>query len=113
MIQWGCVLEGHDLRMIAPSVRDMTVRVRIAGELSPAMVERSMFAVHFWAGDTRNHRYLRAQFGEPRRDTFRPDCTLGSLIIPARWAFRSELSHELGDDRDKARDCRACFRARR
>ncbi|WIX75780.1 hypothetical protein QRX50_30405 [Amycolatopsis carbonis] len=85
----------------------------VAGELSPAMIERGLFAVHFWAGDTRNHRYLRAQLEDREQDTFSPGCTRDGVVIPTRWAFRSELSQELGDDRDKARDCRACFRQAR
>ncbi|WP_326565056.1 hypothetical protein VSH64_24760 [Amycolatopsis rhabdoformis] len=72
-----------------------------------------MFVVRFWAKDTRNHRYLRAELEDEARGTFQPDCTLSSFVIPARWAFRSELSEDLGENRDKARDCRTCFRARR
>ncbi|MET7993222.1 hypothetical protein ABZU76_20225 [Amycolatopsis sp. NPDC005232] len=88
--------------------------VRISGELSPAMVERGLYAVHFWAVDTRNHRYMRSQLEDPDRGTFHPGCVLNSSMIPARWAFRSELStDELAEDRDKSRDCRVCFRARR
>ncbi|MEV8610124.1 hypothetical protein AB0383_19730 [Amycolatopsis sp. NPDC051373] len=88
--------------------------VRITGELPPAAVDTALYGVHFWAGDTRNHRYLRSQLDDPERDTFQPECTLSSFVIPRRWAFRSELSaDELGEDRDKTRDCRPCFRARR
>ncbi|MEU4672785.1 hypothetical protein AB0F91_33680 [Amycolatopsis sp. NPDC023774] len=87
-----------------------TVSDEVTGERSPAMIERGLFAVHFWAGDTRNHRYPRAQLQDEARDTFSPGCTRDGVVIPARWAFRSELSQELGDDRDKAQDCRACFR---
>lgn len=87
--------------------------MKIAGELSADQVDQALFAVHFWAGDTRNHRYLRARLDDATRDTFTPECTLAAFVIPARWAFRSELSQELGEDRDHARDCRPCFRARR
>ncbi|MGW4483788.1 hypothetical protein ACWEOE_08095 [Amycolatopsis sp. NPDC004368] len=87
---------------------------RITGEFTANEVDAALFAVHFWAGDTRNHRYLRTQLEDDERDTFQPDCTLKRFVIPARWAFRSELSaDELGDDRDKARDCHTCFRTRR
>ncbi|MEV8615885.1 hypothetical protein AB0383_49735 [Amycolatopsis sp. NPDC051373] len=86
---------------------------RITGELTAGEVDQALHAVHFWAGDNRNHRYLRAQIDDPDRDTFTPECTLSTFVIPARWAFRSELSQELDEDRDKARDCRPCFRARR
>jgi hypothetical protein len=73
----------------------------------------ALFAVHFWAGDTRNHWYPRAQLEDDERDTFHPDCTPDGFMIPARWAFRSELSQELGADRDQSRDCRPCFRRAR
>ncbi|MET7989863.1 hypothetical protein ABZU76_03030 [Amycolatopsis sp. NPDC005232] len=86
---------------------------RITGELTAVQVDAALYAVHFWAGDTRNHRYLRAQLEDGERDTFYPDCTLAAFVIPGRWAFRSELSEELGENRDRARDCRPCFRARR
>lgn len=85
--------------------------MKIAGELSAAEVDAALFSVHFWAGDTRNHKFLRNQTEDDARDTFDPACT--DYIIPARWAFRSELSEELGDNRDHSRDCRPCFRTRR
>lgn len=78
-----------------------------------AVVWPDEFAIHFWAGDTRNHRYLRSQLEDPERHTLAPNCTLSSFVIPSRWAFRSELSQELGPDRDTSRDCRTCFREAR
>ncbi|WP_326836225.1 hypothetical protein VSH64_15090 [Amycolatopsis rhabdoformis] len=88
--------------------KGLAMETRIISEAGEAL-----FAVHFWAGDTRNHRYARAQLEDSRRDTFLPDCTPDGFVIPARWAFRSELSQELGADRDRSRDCRTCFRRAR
>lgn len=97
--------------MIALSVRCMTVR--ITGELPAAEVERTLYAVHFWARDTRNHRYRRDQLADPIRDLLEPQCSQARFTIPARYAFRDELSQELGDERETSRDCRSCFSARR
>jgi hypothetical protein len=81
----------------------------IAGELPAAEVERELYAVHFSARDTRNHRYLREQLADPDR-AYTPECTRHKYDIPQRWAWRDELSEELGDDRDHTRDCWPCFR---
>ncbi|QRP43587.1 hypothetical protein [Amycolatopsis sp. FDAARGOS 1241] len=75
--------------------------------------EAQQYAVHFWAKDTRNHRYLRAQLQDPDRDVLVPECAASGPVIPTRWAFRSELSQELGENRDRGRDCRPCFRGSR
>jgi hypothetical protein len=89
------------------------VTTRIAGELPAAEVEHTLNAVHFWARDTRNHRYRRDQLTDPARDLLEPQCSQARYTIPARYAFRDELSQELGEDRDRSRDCPACFRRSR
>lgn len=86
--------------------------MRLSGELPAGEVERAVYAVHFWAKDTRNHRYLRAQTEDLALDVLKPQCSRERYPIPGRWAFRSELSQELDDGRDRARDCRPCFRRR-
>jgi hypothetical protein len=81
--------------------------VRITGELPPAEIEATLYAVHFWARDTRNHRFEREAV-ESSAETLWPKCTRGKRV-PQRTCFRDELSEELGDDRDTSRDCRTCF----
>jgi hypothetical protein len=80
------------------------------GNLSVAEVEYALYAVHFWARGAQNHRYLREQIDNPLVDFLQPECSRARFTIPARYAFRDELSQELGDDRDHTRDCRSCFR---
>jgi hypothetical protein len=83
--------------------------VRITGELASAEVEAALYATHFCTRDTRNHRYSRDQLADRDR-AYMPECTRHQYDIPQRWAWRDELSRELGDDRDKSRDCPSCLR---
>ncbi|MDT8911739.1 hypothetical protein [Amycolatopsis sp. PS_44_ISF1] len=79
------------------------------GELPASEVDRLRYAVHFNAKDTRNHRYDREHLAVSDRP-YSPECSRYKYAIPARWAWRGELSEELGDDRDRTRDCPVCFR---
>ena len=81
----------------------------VTGELPPAEVEHALYAIHFWARDTRNHRYRREQLADPDRGLLEPECSQARSMIPARCAFRDELSDELGEARDRSQDCRSCF----
>jgi hypothetical protein len=87
--------------------------VRLTGQLSAGEVDDALYAVHFWTRGTQNHRYLREQINDPLVDFLQPECSKARFTIPARYAFRDELSQELGDDRDRTRDCRSCFSPRR
>ncbi|WP_020657391.1 hypothetical protein [Amycolatopsis benzoatilytica] len=80
---------------------------RIAGQLPADEVAAATYAVHRWAKDGRNHRFDRELF-YPGAEVFWPKCTRGKRV-PQRTCFASELSAELGDDRDRAEDCRTCF----
>lgn len=86
---------------------------RISGDLTPLEVDDALYSVHFWTRGTQNHRYLREQIDNPLVDFLQPECSKARFTIPARYAFRDELSQELGDDRDRTRDCRSCFSLRR
>jgi hypothetical protein len=87
--------------------------VRLTGELPAGEIEHSLFAIHWWARDTRNHRYLREQLEDRHCDFLQPECSKARFTIPARYAFRDELSPELGEDRERSRDCPSCFRGLR
>lgn len=81
----------------------------ITGELPAAEVDAAVYTVRYWARDGRNHLFWRDEFGSPVTDVHEAQCTRGRPI-PARWAFRDELSQELGEDRDHTRNCWTCFR---
>jgi hypothetical protein len=76
-------------------------------------LDAALYAVHFWARDMQNHRYLREQVADLGCDFLEPQCTQGRFTSPTKYAFRGELSQELGEDRDRARDCHPCFSTRR
>lgn len=85
----------------------------IAGHLSAAEVDGVLYAVHWWACDTQNHRYRRDQLADPAQGLLEPQCTQGRGAPATKHAYRAELSQELGDDRDTSRDCHPCFSSRR
>lgn len=91
----------------------MTGAIRLAAEVSenptPEEIDHAAYAVHYWSGDYRNHKYSRMLFRDPNNGVFAPHC-ISLYPVASRWAFLSELSEELGDDRDKSRDCFVCFR---
>lgn len=86
--------------------------IRITGELTAVEVEQAVFTARYWSRNECNHLYRTAEFDDPQHTVHLPECSRGQYTIPARWAFRDELSEDLGDDRNHARDCRACFRGR-
>jgi hypothetical protein len=67
---------------------------------------------HRWAKDGRNHAFSVDHMNAMKREVISPECSRGPSSTPQRWAFASELSRSLGEDRDRSKDCPACFRTR-